>query len=107
MKLANQINESFERNQYTLDVFVDLSKAFDTVSHSALIKKLQIYGIRGVNLAWFCSYHANRKQYISLGLDLKTGAQNILCGVLQGSKLGPLLFCYMLTIFPTPQYLNQ
>ena len=81
VKLANQIYESFERNQYTLGVFIDLSKAFDTVNHSVLIKKLQMYGIRGINLAWFCSYLANRKQYISLGHDLKTGTQNFLCGV--------------------------
>ena len=107
VKLANQIYESFERNQYTLGVFIDLSKAFDTVNHSVLFKKLQIYGIRGVNLARFCSYLANRKQYISSGHDLKTDIQNILCGVPQGSILGPLFFCYMLTIFPTPQYLNQ
>ena len=59
VKLANQIYESFERRQYTLSVFIDLSKALDTVSHSVLIKKLQMYGIRGVNLAWFCSYLAN------------------------------------------------
>ena len=73
VKLANQIHESFERNQYTLGVFIDLSKAFDTVSHSVLIKKFQMFDIRGVNLAWFCSYLVNRKQYISLGHDLKTG----------------------------------
>ena len=84
VKLANQIYESFERNKYTLGVFIDLSKAFDTVNHSVLIKKLQMYGVRGVNLAWFCSYLANRKQYISLGHDRKTGTQNILCGVPQG-----------------------
>ena len=107
VKLANQIYESFERNKYTLGVFIDLSKAFDTVNHSVLIKKLQMYGVRGVNLAWFCSYLANRKQYILLGHDRKTGTQNILYGVPQGSILGPLLFCYMLTICPTPQYLNQ
>ena len=41
MKLANQIYESFERNQYTLGVFIDLFKAFDTGNHSVLIKKLQ------------------------------------------------------------------
>ena len=92
VKLANQIYESFERNQYKLGVFIDLSKAFHTVNHSVLFKKLQMYGIRGVKLAWFCSYFSNRKQYISLGYDLKTGTQNILCRVPQGSILGPLLF---------------
>ena len=77
VKLANQIYESFERNKYTLGVFIDLSKAFDTVNHSVLIKKLQMYGVRGVNLAWFRSYLANRKQYISLGHDRKTDTQNM------------------------------
>ena len=92
VKLSNQIYELFERNQYTLGVFIDLSKAFDTVNHSVFIKKLQMYGIRSVNLAWFCSYVANRKRYISLGHDLKTVTQKILCGVPQGSILGPLFF---------------
>ena len=78
MKLVDQICESFERNQYTLGVFIDLPKAFDTISHSVLIKKLQMYGIRGVNLAWFRSYLANRKQYITSGHDLKTHSEHSL-----------------------------
>ena len=55
VKLANQIYESFERNQYTLGVFMDLSQAFDTVNQSVLIKTLQVYGNRVINLAWFPS----------------------------------------------------
>ena len=97
-----QTYKSFERDQYTLVVFINLSKAFYTANHSVLIKKLQMYGIRGIDLDWFRSYLANRKQYISLGHDLKTGTQN---RVPQGSMLGPLLFCYMLTIFLIPQHL--
>ena len=102
VKLGNQMYEPFDRNQDTLGIFIDLSKAFDSVNLNS-----QMYGIRGINLAWFGSYLANRKQYISFGHDLKTGIQNILCGVPQGSRLAPLHFCSMLTIFPIPQYLIQ
>ena len=86
MKLANQIYNN---------------KAFYTVSNSVLIKKLQMYGIRGINLAWFRSYLTNRKHYIWLGQDLKTGTQNILCGVPQGSMLGPLPFLLYVTDLPS------
>ena len=63
--------------------FIDLSKIFDVINLSGLIKCnlisqitiLQMHCIRGINLAWLRSYLANRKQYISLGHDLKTGTQ--------------------------------
>ena len=65
LQLANQIYESFENNLYTLGVFIDLSEVFDTVNHSIILKKLEIYGIHGKNLGWFKSSLRNRKQYIS------------------------------------------
>ena len=71
-QLVDQIYESFENEKYTVGIFIDLSKAFDTVDHTILLKKLEIYGITGANLAWFRSYLTNRKQYICINNDTKT-----------------------------------
>ena len=75
----------------TLGLFIDLSKAFDTINHSALLTKLNHYGIRGVANLWFNSYLSNRMQYTVVN-DTKSEILNILCGVPQGSILGPILF---------------
>ena len=91
VQLVDQIRNSFESKQYTLGVFVDLSKAFDTVNHKMLISKLETYGIRGKNLFWFISYLTNQIQFIKYN-NLNTSFQKIVCGVPQGSVLGPLLF---------------
>ena len=62
---VDKIFDSFEKGQFiTLEVFIDLSKAFDTVGYSILLKKLKLYGTTEKNLAWFESYLSNRKQYI-------------------------------------------
>ena len=92
VKLVDQIYKSFEKYHYTLGVFIDLSKSFDTVDHTILIRKLEMYGIKGINLAWFGSYLTNRIQYISITHILETDTKNICCRVPQGSILGPLLF---------------
>ena len=92
VKLVHQIYKSFEKDHYTLGVFIDLSKAFDTVDHTILIRKLEMYGIKGVNLTWFRNYLANRIQYVSITRDLETDTKNICCGVSQVLILGPLLF---------------
>ena len=73
------------------NVISDLKKAFDTVNHDILLKKLYAYGIRGNILKWFQSYLQNRKQYIYLNKK-KSDTKSIKCGVPQGSVLGPLLF---------------
>ena len=65
LQLTRYITGSFEKGEYTLGVFIDLSKAFDNVHHQSLIKKLQYYGIDGPALKWFKNYLSNRKQYIS------------------------------------------
>ena len=67
IQLINNICDSFNQNKYTLGVFIDLSKAFDTVDHNILLKKLSLYGIKSNNLKWFSSYLSNRKQFIQAG----------------------------------------
>ena len=91
VQLVDQITNSLESKQYTLSVFVDLFKAFDTVNHKILMSKLENYGIRGKTLLWFISYLTNRTQFIKYN-NLNTIFQKIVCGVPQGSVLGPLLF---------------
>ena len=79
--LVDQIYESFENNNYTLRVFIDLSKAFDTVDHSILLKNLEMYGVNTTNLTWFASYLNGRKQYIKITESADTLKKGIWCGV--------------------------
>ena len=89
--LINQLYQSFDESKFTLGIFIDLSKAFDTVDHKILTKKLELYGIKDCNLRWFENYLSNRKQFITYG-DKQTNIESITCGVPQGPILGPLLF---------------
>ena len=100
VQLVHKIFYSFEKGQFTLRVFTDLSKAFDTVDHSMLLKKLKFYGITDKNLAWFGSYLSNRKQYIEIGENSKTDLKYVPCGVPQGSILGPFLFLVYVNDLP-------
>lgn len=72
-------------------VLVDLKKAFDSVNHQMLLQKLKIYGCSSVTLEWFKSYLSDRNQYVSLH-NVQSKSSEVLCGVPQGSILGPLMF---------------
>ena len=91
-QLVDQIYEAFEKNEYTLGLFIDLSKAFDTVDHSVLLRKLELYGITDRNYAWIKSNLSNHLQYIQVDENCRTEYCVVKCGVPQVSILGPLLF---------------
>ena len=86
IELINSTYDSFNQNKYTLGVFIDLSKAFNTVDHNILIDKLNLYGIKNNSLKWFSSYLSNRKQFIQAGA-IKTSNLNVICGVPQRISL--------------------
>ena len=85
------IEESLRKKNHILGIFIDLSKAFDTIDHSTLLTKLERYGIRGNANSLIKSYLSNRTQHIEV-LGEKSDPLMIKYGVPQGSVLGPLLF---------------
>ena len=89
--LVDKLSDALEKGDYVLGLFLDFSKAFDTVNHNILFQKLEHYGIRGVALDMFKNYLSNRYQYVVYD-NTKSNNMNITCGVPQGSILGPLLF---------------
>ena len=91
IELLENVNDSFNENKHYLSIYLDFSKAFDTVCHEILLKKIEHMGFRGPILTWITSYLTNRKQFVTIG-DASSTLLDISMGVPQGSTLGPLLF---------------
>ena len=91
LELLDRIVVKMDQNDIPLNIYLDLSKAFDTLNHEILIYKLKHYGILGNSLKLLVSYLTNRKQYVEFG-ESKSDYRNISTGVPQGSILGPLFF---------------
>ena len=87
----DKLTTALENGDFAIGVYLDFSKAFDTVDHAILLEKLSHYGIRGSAYKWMESYLSNRKQFVSYN-DLSSTTDNVTCGVPQGSNMGPILF---------------
>ena len=91
LEITDHIYSKLDQDNYALGVFLDLSKAFDTIDHEILLYKLHHYGFRGIVGDWFSSYLSNRKQYTCCN-KAQSSLETIVTGVPQGSVLGPILF---------------
>ena len=91
MDLVDKIVCAMDRKRVPVTIFLDLSKAFDTLDHGILLNKLKFYGVKGCSLELFKTYLENRKQVVQYD-DIISDKLSIKTGVPQGSILGPLLF---------------
>jgi hypothetical protein len=91
LELQDRIISNIAAGKWCAGIFLDLSKAFDTLDHKILLLKLNYLGIRGICLSWFQNYLSERSQFVEIRKS-QSSSQKISCGVPQGSILGPLLF---------------
>ena len=88
--------KAVENREKSCSIFLDFAKAFDTVNHDIFLEKLKYYGIRGLPLNWFKSCLSGRYQCVKIN-NAKSDNKEIVCGVPQGSVLGPTLFLTYIT----------
>ena len=105
--IVDDNSDSLDRDDYSVGIFIDLSKAFDTVNHHILLRKLELYGIRGVALGWFTNYLTAKTQCVSLG-EIISGSMPIECGVPQVQFSARYCFyCTLMILLPRQNYYNS
>ena len=100
LKCTNDWYLNIDKGKYTAVVYIDLKKAFDTVDHDILLRKLNFCGLKGKELSWFRSYLTDRRQCCKVNGQI-SATDSITCGVPQGSCLGPLLFLVYINDLPS------
>ena len=99
MNFVGEVLQCFEKNFHMISVFIDLKKAFDTVPHSLILRKLKLIGIRNTEMEWFISYMRNRRQFTRIDKNVSE-FRKLTVGVQQGSLLGVLLFQLLINDLP-------
>jgi len=104
--LLNKMSSAIDQHETTVGIFLDLSKALDTIDHEILFTKLEHYGIHDAALQWIKSYFSYRYQFVQFNQSCSL-MQTIKCGVPQGSILGPLFFILYINDLPNASELIE
>ena len=99
LDIYNKLLDNMDKKLITCSIFLDLRTAYDTINHTILIKKLEKYGIRGLPLQLLASYLTDRQQYTIVN-QYKSKSRDVICGITQGSTLGPSLFNIYINYLP-------